>query len=68
MEEKDFLTRFAMGLLPRKFFADDQYDKYIYEEDQEVSEMYMFSDGKITWAMNAYNNRIHKNFFKPLRT
>lgn len=42
LEDKNFLIKFASGLLPRKFFADDASDKIIYEEGQEVSELYFF--------------------------
>ena len=54
--------------MPRKFIADDPIDKIIFEEDQEVSEMYLLKEGKIGWAMNAYSNKINKSFFKTLRT
>jgi hypothetical protein len=49
------LIKFASGLLPRKFVADDPEDRIIYEEGQEVSEMYFFLEAKIVLAMNAFS-------------
>lgn len=40
--------------MPRKFFCEDPIDKIIYEEGQEVSELYFFTEAKIAWAINAF--------------
>jgi hypothetical protein len=55
LADKSFLIKFALGLLPRKFFGDNPDDRVIYEEGQEVSEMYFFTESKISWAMNAFS-------------
>ena len=45
--DSEFLTDIAKGLMPRLFIADHPSDKVIYEEDQEVSEMYFINQGFI---------------------
>lgn len=67
-EEKDFLSKFAYGLVPRKFSGAEKEDKIIFEEDQEVSEMYLFQEGCVSLAMIAYSNKINSSFYKTLRS
>ena len=45
LKEKEFLFDLAMGFLPRRFDHTNPVDKIIYEEDQEVSEMYFILHG-----------------------
>ena len=40
IEDDNFIVDIVKGLLPRFFKADHKTDRIIYEEDQEVSEMY----------------------------
>lgn len=41
--------------MPRKFDSEDPIDKIIYEEDQEVAEMYFVNEGKIGIAINSFS-------------
>jgi hypothetical protein len=54
-QDKRFLGAFALGLMPRKFDCDDPVDKIIYEEDQDVAEMYFIMEGKIGFAINSFS-------------
>lgn len=54
IEDKRFLGTFALGLMPRKFDSSDNTDRIIYEEDQEVAEMYFISEGKVGIGINSY--------------
>ena len=38
--DENFLSDIALGMMPRRFLADNPNDRIIYEEDQEVAEMY----------------------------
>mmetsp|Transcript_18712 Transcript_18712/g.28685 ORF Transcript_18712/g.28685 Transcript_18712/m.28685 type:complete len:140 (+) Transcript_18712:1571-1990(+) len=42
-----FLYEVVIGLMPRKFDSADTSDRVIYEEEQEVSEMYFITKGFI---------------------
>ncbi len=66
--DKRFLCKFAFGLLPRRFDPTDPMDKIIYEEDQEVGEMYFVQQGKVGIAINAFSQRINNNFYKLARS
>ena len=50
-----FMADFAKGMRPRWFQADDQNDKFIYEENQEVSEMYFIDEGIVGIAITTFN-------------
>jgi len=56
------LYEIAFGFLPRKFDSTDD-DKVIYDEDQEVSEMYFVQDGFVgigfTLLSNGLTGRSH---------
>ena len=49
-----FLVDIAKGLIPRRFLADSLCDRVIYEEDQEVAEMYFVQSGFIGIGINEY--------------
>ena len=51
-------------MMPRRFDSNDQFDKIIYEENQEVSEMYIITEGIIGLAINAFSQRSTSSFFK----
>lgn len=61
--ETNFLYDFAIGLQPRMFDAEDETDKYIYEENSEVSEMYFFVKGTIGIAVNAFPLKTTDSFY-----
>jgi hypothetical protein len=44
----------SMGFIPRFFDSNNVQDKIIYEEDQEVSEMYFVLKGQIGFAVNVF--------------
>ena len=51
-------------MMPRRFDSNDQFDKIIYEENQEVSEMYIITEGKLGIAINSFSHRSTSSFFK----
>ena len=55
IQDKKFLGAFAIGLMPRKFDSEDPIDRIIYEENQEVAEMYFVTEGKIGIAINSFS-------------
>jgi len=50
--DENFLSDIAKGMMPRRFQADHINDRIIYEEDQEVAEMYFVQSGFIGIAVN----------------
>ena len=46
-KEKQFMYDLVFGFRPRKFEADDQADRVIYDEEDEVLEMYFIQEGII---------------------
>ena len=38
--EKEFIYDLVFGFMPRKFDASDEQDRIIYDEEEEVSEMF----------------------------
>jgi hypothetical protein len=45
MKNTEFLYAMSRGMVPRFFLAEDPEDSIIYEEEQEVSEMFFIIDG-----------------------
>lgn len=43
--QNSFVSLFAKGLMPRIFRYEDQADRIIYDENQEVGEMYFLREG-----------------------
>jgi hypothetical protein len=64
LKEKEFLYDVAMGFLPRRFDHTNVQDKIIYEEDQEVCEMYFVLTGHIGYAINALQMKSAGSFYK----
>ena len=62
--DQKFLFALSRGLMPRRFDSDDQNDKIIYEENQEVAEMYFVMKGFIGYAVNQLSDKIKENFYK----
>ena len=61
---QSFLFDFAMGMMPRKFDASDKQDRIIYEEDQDVAEMYFVFEGFLGIAINQFPEKLTKSFYK----
>lgn len=64
LKEKEFLYDVAMGFMPRRFDHNNQVDKIIYEEDQEVPEMYFVLSGQIGFCINALQMKHTGSFYK----
>lgn len=47
----------ALGLLPRCFRSEKEHDRIIYNEDQDVAEMYFVQEGKIGIAISSQGSR-----------
>lgn len=61
--DEPFLVDIATGLKPRKFSIydkNDYCDQLIYEENQEVAEMYFVVQGKVGVGINTYTNLCDK--------
>ena len=52
--------------MPRIFRYEDQADRIIYDENQEVGEMYFLREGSYSIAINAYSRNSYKPFYKTL--
>jgi len=59
-DDEEFLIDIAKGLQPR-CFTNTGVDKIIYEEDQEVAEMYFIVEGEVGIAINSYGD-INKSY------
>ena len=62
--DQNFLFALSRGLMPRRFDANDQADRIIYEENQEVAEMYFVMQGFIGYAVNQLSDKINQGFYK----
>ena len=67
MNDKFFLYHFAKGLMPRKFDASDGLDRIIYDEGQEVAEMYFVKQGVMGYGINVAPEKLTKGVFKIAR-
>ena len=56
--DQRFLFALSRGLMPRRFDSNDQNDKIIYEENQEVAELYFVVQGFIGYAVNQLSDKI----------
>lgn len=54
-DEMNFLYDVAFGFLPRQFYPNDD-DRIIYDEEQDVSEMYFIEEGIIGIAFSLIAN------------
>jgi hypothetical protein len=61
--DQKFLFALSRGLMPRRFDAIEN-DKIIYEENQEVAEMYFVMKGFIGYAVNQLSDKISQGFYK----
>ena len=61
--DEEFLVDIAKGLQPRTF-GSSGIDKYIYHEDQEVSEMYFVLKGYVGIGINIHNKSDGSNPYK----
>lgn len=62
--DENFLAEIARGLIPRRFLADHLHDRVIYEEDQEVAEMYFVLQGFVGIAINHYGSVLQSGQFE----
>jgi len=57
LKDVRFLFDITTGFLPRRFENSDD-DKIIYDEDQEVAEMYFITDGFVGIGFSLFSNGI----------
>ena len=57
MTDDEFIYEVSLGFMPRFFRADDQSDKIICEEDQEVSEVYFVTHGFIGFGYTYWGGK-----------
>ena len=60
LNETEFVELFSRGLMPRKFNHDDSADSIIFEENQDVSEMYFFQEGSFSIGINSFSHSQRK--------
>lgn len=60
VKESRFLYEIAFGFLPRKFDNTEE-DNLIYDEEDEVPEMYFFTEGTIGIGFSLVANGISKD-------
>ena len=54
----------AFGFMPRKFDYNDKEDKVIYNEEEDVTEMYFIIEGVVGVGFNLFSNKVNnKSFF-----
>jgi len=56
-KESKFLFDISFGFMPRKFEPSDE-DKMIYDEEDEVPEMYFFNEGTVGIGFSLIANGI----------
>ncbi len=54
-KDSKFLYDISFGLKPRKFEANDD-EKLIYDEEDEVSEMYFIQEGTVSYSFQFSSN------------
>ena len=59
--ETNFLYDIAFGFMPRKFEPTEE-DRIIYDEEEEVAEMYFIKEGTIEIAFSFIGNGMKDNF------
>ena len=60
MKEKEMLYDFSMGFQPRMFNGSESFDSsIIYEENQEVSEMYFVYEGVVTIGFDIVTGNLN---------
>lgn len=60
-DEKQFIYDLVFGFMPRKFEPTDE-DKIIYDEEDEVTEMYLIFEGQIEIAFSLISNGMRDKF------
>ena len=61
-KDKDFMAEFTLGFMPRKF-NDIGDDRIIYEEEQEVAEMYFVVKGFVGLGYNFWGGKLTENSY-----
>ena len=62
-KDQKFLYALSQGLIPRRFDCTCQSDKILYDEGQEVAELYFITSGLTGFAVNQMPDKIHKGYF-----
>lgn len=62
-KDTKFLYALSQGLIPRKFDCTCQSDKVLYDEGQEVAEMYFITVGLTGFAVNQMPDKINKGYY-----
>jgi hypothetical protein len=62
-EESKFLYDISFGLMPRKFETTEE-DKLIYDEEDEVPEMYFITEGVVAVGYSLICNGISKKQYR----
>ena len=57
----DLMNELVVNLIPRKFFSEDNEDKYMYSEGMQVQEMYFVQEGMISIGYTMLGQNIHKS-------
>lgn len=60
--DKEFMAEFTKGFMPRRFM-DVGDDRIIYEEEQEVAEMYFITKGFIGIGYNYWGGKLTENSY-----
>lgn len=60
-EETNFLYDIAFGFMPRKFEPTDE-DRIIYDEEEEVTEMYFIKEGSVDIAFSLIGKGMKDNY------
>ena len=58
MDNPNLLFDLCSNLMPRRFIASNQHDRLIYEENDEVAEMYFITKGKVAFATNEFRSKM----------
>ena len=51
IKEREFLYEISLGFMPRLFLADDIEDRIIYDQEDEVEELYYMKDCRVGIAI-----------------
>lgn len=58
LNNPNFLEDLCFGLMPRRFLTGDQNDRIIYEDEDQVAEMYFITKGFVAVAINEFRSKL----------
>ena len=61
LQDSAFMYDISLGFLPRHFDGSDPVDRIIYDEDQEVSELYFVVKGFIGYGFQYWGTKVNGN-------